>query len=520
MMNRADSGTTLRNMWEYQVRTRPEVTFLRFIVADTGEVSEYSYAEFDRLTTRSANLLMDLGVKHGDRVALQMNNSVEFVECLLALAKIGGICVPLNAANTASECKYMVDECDVDLLITDPELFNQPGMSELTRHAVLTDPSSSSGYQQLRDKQPDELKQVRDLTSDDLIEIMFTSGTTANPKGVMLTNANFLFSGWYVNWQLAMSAEDRYFTTMAVTHANFQLSAMTPAITSGSTLILVNRYSATRFWREVRESDATLVQSMAMIARTTMVQPVDPHEKEHHVRYVHYFLPLTDEEKEAYEQRFGIKVINNYGSSESIVGVITDLPFGPTRWPSVGRVGLGYEARIAGKDGHEVPPMECGEIWVKGTPGVSLMKGYWRDEQESAAVLDTDGWYHTGDFGWCDERGWYYFAGRGQDLIKRAGENVSALCVEQVLMHAPGVDDVAVFGVPDPVRDEAVMAVVVPQAGTTPSKESIKKYASEHLAYFKVPSIIEFREDLPRGQYGKVLKNELREEAELTYGKE
>ncbi|MCI1901966.1 MAG: AMP-binding protein [Bifidobacteriaceae bacterium] len=507
-------------MWNYQVSTRPEVTFLRFIVADSGEVSEYSYAEFDRMTTRSANLLMDRGVKKGDRVALQLNNSVEFVECLLALAKIGGICVPLNAANTASECKYMVDECDVDLLISDPQLYAEPGMSGLTDHVLLTDPDAGNGYQHLRDQEPNELKEVRDLTSDDLVEIMFTSGTTANPKGVMLTNANFLFSGWYVNWQLAMNREDRYFTTMAVTHANFQLSAMTPVITSGSTLILVNRYSATRFWREVRESDSTLVQSMAMIAKTTMVQPVDPHEKDHHVRYVHYFLPLKDEEKEAYERRFNVKIINNYGSSESLVGVITDLPFGPTNWPSIGRVGLGYEARIVDKHGQDVPTGTCGEILIKATPGVSLMKGYWRDEETTSSVLDSEDWYHTGDFGWRDESGWYYFAGRGVDLIKRAGENVSALCVEQVLVHAPGVEDAAVFGVPDDVRGEAVMAVIVPREGEHPTKKGIEEYASQHLAYFKVPSIIEFREDLPRGQYGKVLKNELREEAELTYGKE
>ncbi|MCI1984689.1 MAG: AMP-binding protein [Bifidobacteriaceae bacterium] len=519
-MNSSEKGTTLRTMWDYQVSAHPQATFLCFVVADSAETSEYSYAEFDRRVNRSANLLMSMGVSHGDRVALQLHNSVEFVECLLALAKIGGVCVPLNAANTASECGYILDTCGVSLLISDPALYKEPGMSGLIDHVLLTDPNATTGYQRLRDAQRDVLGPVEDLRGSDLVEIMFTSGTTANPKGVMLTNANFLFSGWYVNWQLAMNPQDRYFTTMAVTHANFQLSALTPVITSGSTLILVNRFSATRFWREVRYTEATLVQSMAMIAHTTMVQPVNPHEKDHHVRYVHYFLPLKDEEKEAYERRFNVTIVNNYGSSESLVGVITDVPFGPTNWPSIGRVGLGYGVRIVDGEGHDVAANECGEILIKGIPGVSLMLGYWHDDEATAQALDADGWYHSGDFGWCDDRGWYFFAGRGADLIKRAGENVSALCVEQVLIHAPGVEDAAVFGIPDAVRDEAVVAVVVPSAGAHPTEQSIEEYASQHLAYFKVPSIIEFRESLPRGHYGKVLKNELREEAKLTYGKE
>lgn len=519
-MNHNDLGMTLREMWQYQVDVHPDALFLRFVLSNAEETRDYSYEEFDRSSTRAANLLLDLGVQRGERVAIHTLNSVEFVECLLALAKIGGVCVPLNAANTVAECKYMVDVCDVRLIISDPDLAAEPGMMGLVERTVLTDPALSDGYQQLRDAQPSTLKEVRTLHEEDLVEIMFTSGTTAYPKGVMLTNANFLFSGYYVNWQLAMRGDDRYFTSMAVTHVNFQLSAMMPVITSGSALVLADRYSATRFWRQVRESGATLVQSMAMMVRTTMAQPVDPRERDHRVRWIHYFLPLTEEEKSAYENRFGVSLLNNYGSSESLVGVITDLPFGPSKWPSIGRVGLGYEVRIVGKDGHDAAVNSCGEILVKGVPGVSLMLGYWHDENKTKEVLDSDSWYHTGDFGWVDEEGWYYFADRSGDLIKRAGENVSALCVEQVLRGCPGVEDVAVVGIPDPVRDERIVALVVPKKGSSLTEEGMKEYASSRLSYFKVPSTIEFRASLPHGQYGKVLKNELREEVTLRYGKE
>lgn len=494
------------DIWQESVRTHPDWPFLIYSRVDQGQTDEYTYQEFSERVNQVANLLIDLNIQKGDQVAVHLPNSVELVESLLACLMIGAVFVPLNIAYTASECDYVLKHCPIKLLIasSDSELIGRTSIATLPVGSQL----SVSEYWQASRRQPTRLKEQREINWSDLAEIMFTSGTTAHPKGVMLTQGNMVFSGQYVNWQLAMNDRDRYYTTMAASHVNFQLSALMPVITANACLILADRYSASRFWAEVCRYQATQVQSMSMIARTTMKQLVTAKEQDHQVRFIHYFLPLTDQEKTTYEQRFSVSLINNYGSTESLVGVLTDTPYGPKKWPSIGRPGLGYQAKILDEKGKECEPGKVGQILIHGIPGYSLMAGYFQDPVSTAQVLTADGWFYTGDFGYVDSHGWFYFVGRNQDLIKRAGENVSALEVEDVLSRCPGVAAVAVVGVADDCRDEAIKAFIIPQNEQL-TKRDILDYATEHLAYFKIPKYIEFRSEFPRGEYGKIQKNKL-----------
>lgn len=505
-MFRTGDGTTVRSLVQYQAQAHPEQVFLIYEDCDLDVRRVCTYAQFHRLSNQAANLFWSRGVRPGDRVAVQLTNSPECLEALVGLAKIGAIYVPLNSSYTTSECAYIMSFCQVRLLLTQPSLYQMPGMDGLAEDVLIVD-GTPSGYNALRDGEPTELVCEHAPTSSDVVEIMFTSGTTSTPKGVMLTNANMVFSGLYVNWQLAMNSEDRYMTSMCASHVNFQLSALLPVLTAGATLIMASRYSATRFWRQTLRNDATLVQSMAMMVRTMMRQPHFEGEREHRVRQVHYFLPLSKPEKAAFEERFGVSLLNNYGSTESLVGVITDYPYGPRNWPSIGRVGPGYAARIVDAEGRELPAGECGEILIRGEAGYSLMAGYWNDPQATAKAIDADGWYHTGDYGVVDNDGWFYFADRHIDLIKRGGENISTTEVENILEEIPGVAEAAVVGVPDPVRDQAVKAVLVLEPGSNITEADVAAYAETNLASFKVPSVIEFRKALPRGAYGKLLKH-------------
>lgn len=516
------SGMTLRSLWDQQARERADVEFLVFEDPDRGSVRRFTYREFDEAIDRAANVFLARGIGHGDRVAVQTYSSCEFVQCLFALAKIGAVTVPLNSSYTASECLDMAHRCGVRLLVSDAELFAQEGMGDISCDVIVVAAEDGSAPDPADARRRDDwaslvaqaspvLGPCDPVHEDDLAEIMFTSGTASRPKGVMLTHANFVFSGLYGNWEMGMAREDRFATAMVTSHVNFQLSALMPVLTAGATLIMLRRYSATRFWREIRAHRATLVQSMAMMARTMMAQPVDPDERRHHVRDLHYFLPLADQEKEAFEERFGVTLLNNYGATETLVGCVTDLPLQPRHWPSIGKAGLGYEARIVDESGKDAPVGRCGEILIHGTPGRSLMLGYWQDPEATAAALDPDGWYRSGDWGYADAQGWIYFIDRHRDLIKRSGENVSATEVENVLMQCPGVAQAAVVGVPDPIRDQAVKAVVVLDRSHPATREQVRAFAAAHLAYFKVPSIVEIRDDLPRGTYGKVLKNLLKD---------
>lgn len=506
------SQTTVDSVWRQQVRLLPSREFLVFVDSKRGRDRRFTYAEFDREVGQTAAMLAACGVRFGDRVGVWLPNCPEFIECLLALARLGAVLVPFDATCTPVDVLTMVHRCDIKVLVKDQDY---PLSDELTRDletVVVVGSGDGSDYAALKARHADASVSLPVLQSSDLAQIMFTSGTESQPKGVMLTQANMVFAGYYVNWEMQMIPEDRYFTSMAVNRVNLQLSALMPVITAGATLILLRKYSASRMWKQVLDTEATLIQSMPMIIRTLMKQPAIPGERDHHVRAMHHFLPLTDGEKRAFVERFGIPLVNNYGSSETLVGVITDLPMQPTNWPSIGKVGLSYEVKIVDEEGADVPIGGTGEIYVRGEPGRNLMLGYWENPQATSARVHPGGWFQTGDFGYEDKDGWIYFVGRGSDLIKRAGENISAIEVEDVLMGHPDIEAVAVLGIPDAIRDEAVKAVVVRRPGSSLDAEAVIAYATTRLARYKVPTVIEFRGDLPRGAYGKVLKQLLREE--------
>lgn len=166
------------------------------------------------------------------------------------------------------------------------------------------------------------------MDSEDAVEILFTSGTTSRPKGVVITHCNFIFSGYYGSWQADFHEGDIMLTTMPACHSNFQLAALTPVLISCATLVMVKHYSASHFWRQVRHYGATHIQCVSMMVRTMMLQPVEPDEQNHDVRQVLYYLPITAQEKEAFERRFKVRVMNMYGSTESICWALTDLPEG------------------------------------------------------------------------------------------------------------------------------------------------------------------------------------------------
>lgn len=499
---------TLRDLWEELARTRHDHVFLVHEDPD-GRVESFTYGQFAARVVRAANLAHALGVQRGERVGVHLNNCPQQLECLFGLALVGAVTVPLHPRNTATECADILRRVGARFVVTEPGVRPDAGYPFGIRELVARAASHHDSYETARDRQPDELVERVPLSCDDPVGIVFTSGSTAQPKGVVLTHANLLFSGLFVEWQASLTSEDRLLTTMPACHVNFQLNALMPVLTAGATLVAVERYSAHRFWQQVRRHDATVVQSVSTIVRTMLLQPVDPQERDHRVREILYYLPVSDEEKERFEQRFGTRFLNSYGASETLVGVLTDPPVGERRWPSVGQVGPGYEARIAGPDDHAVGAGEQGEIQVRGVPGLSLMLGYFEAPDLTAEAYTADGWFRTGDVGWVDEDGWYFFVDRRTQFIKRGGENVSPSEVEAVLAGHPLVAEAAVIGVPDEVHDEAVKAFVVPVAGAHLTEQEVRRHCARHLARFKVPTQVEIVPGLPHTSTFKVAKSAL-----------
>lgn len=180
-----------------------------------------------------------------------------------------------------------------------------------------------------------------------------------------------------------------------------------------------------------------MTECIPLMIKTLMMQPPMPWEKQHNLREVLFYLNLSEQEKDEFIQRFGVRLLTSYGMTETIVGAIGDRPGDKRRWPSIGRVGMGYEAQISDAQGNEMPEGKTGEIWIKGIPGKTLFKEYYKLPQESVRTLNADGWLRTGDYGYMDDDGYFYFVERSCNMIKRSGENISCVEIENIISTHP-----------------------------------------------------------------------------------
>jgi crotonobetaine/carnitine-CoA ligase len=479
-----------------------------------GHVREYTYAELGDAVARVASGLAGLGVGEEDKVVLHLANCPEFVFTFLALARIGAVGVPSNTANRAEELTHILGFSDAKLLVTSREyveLFGEvlPQTTGIER-IVVTDDDAPAPHVPFRSLL-ESVAQCDAVTvgSEAPLEIIFTSGTTSRPKGVVLTHANWLWSGERATHWLRIDDRDRLLTALPLFHVNAQSFTLMASLTVGATAIFLDAYSASSFLEQVRRHGATHTSIVAMLLRTLLAQPASSDDAVHSLRRVSYAINVPTPEKDEFERRFAVELLNGYGLSEAMTEVTVCPVYGEKRWPSIGQPAFGREVRVVDEAGEEVEQGDVGEITVRGVPGRTIMKEYYKDPEATARTI-VDGWLHTGDNGYFDEAGYLYFFDRRKDMIKRAGENVSASEVELVLSDHPAIAVAAVIGIPDAIRDEAVMAFIVAEPGTTLTIEEVVEHCQQRLARFKVPTVIEFHEQLPTTSIGKVEKRQLR----------
>jgi len=499
-----------------QADARPDHPAVVFEAAG-GATCSYTYGELLDAVLAAAGGFAVLGVGPGDKVVMLLPNCPEAVLTFFGLAVLGAVTVPCNTASTAGELTHVAQWSDARFAVTAPA-----GLATMREVQAQTAPLEHLVVTGARDEGSDEsafgeLLQAAPLDADTTpsaeapLEILFTSGTTALPKGVVLTHANWLWSGERSSRTLRLDEADRLLTALPLFHVNAQSLTLMNALTLGATAILLEQFSARRFIAQTRGHRATHTSLVAMLVRTLLAQPEDPGDRDHVLRRVSYAINVSDEEKDRFERRFAVELINGYGLSEAMTEVTVCPVSGPRRWPSIGLPVIDRHVRIVDGDRREVPNGDTGEITVHGVPGRTIMREYYKDPEATARTV-VDGWLHTGDNGYLDERGYLYFVDRSKDIIKRAGENVSASEVERVLLEHDGIVQAAVIAVPDPIRDEAVMAFVVVRQDQTLTEEDVHAHCAGRLARFKIPTIVEFRAELPMTSIGKVEKRRLREE--------
>ena len=503
---------TLNEMLQSRVKQHPEKLALIF------KDNQWSYAGFHREVDRIVNGFIRIGVKRGDRIAFVLQNCAEFLFAVFALTKIGAVFVPLNPQYTAEEAEYVLQHSEASVVITSPELLPlieavRDKLPNLSR-VIVTDESGTATSLSWKDflsgAADHDLNKAID--PEDLASITYTSGTTDRPKGVMLSQYAYAFAPRMRAQGLGWNENDRVLCVLPLFHVNALCHTCIGMLSVGGSIVLTEKFSASRFWSEVREYSITTSSIMRTIPQILLSLPERSDDGDNPLRLV--VTLLSPEMHERFEQRFNVKAVPSYSLTEDILSVIgpADMPreklgsCGVPLAPEVHNVAIHDEA------GHALPPGKPGEI-VKRSP--TVMKGYYKNPEASAKALK-DGWLYTGDLGYLDEDGYLYFVDRVKDMVRRGDENISSEEVERVLNSHPQVAESAVIAVPDPIRGEEVKAYIVLKSRATPEivpPESIWEFCKLHLSAYKLPRYIEYRDELPKTPSSKVQKNILRDES-------
>ncbi|OGL47749.1 MAG: hypothetical protein A2W05_03990 [Candidatus Schekmanbacteria bacterium RBG_16_38_10] len=506
----------LRKLLEFQAENYPNKIFLIFIDRNDN-VEAVTYKEFNEKVNRLANGLLSLGVKKGDFVTCNLPNSTGFCLTWFATSKIGAIMIPTNTMSQSDEMEYMLNHSESSTLITDPEYVGMidsikgkcPKLKNLILYRAEEAPK---GYLLLSDIIKNSSPELAPTKVDpmDVSTMLYTSGTTARPKGVLLTHANSLWIGEALACEQKLTSEDRHICVLPLFHVNAMYISFMPTLTAGASIIVCERFSASRYFDFVRRFGATITSLVATNVRQLLLQPRQPDDANHKMRRICFAIAITDEQWDEFEARFDCTLYDLYGLTETLAPCTFTAMHAKRKRGSVGFPIFGDEIKIVDDDRKELAYNEVGEIAVKGIPGVQLMKGYYKNPEATAAVLDKNNWFYTGDFGKMDEDGHVYFIDRKKDVIKRAGENVAANEVERVLTEHPAVLEAAVIGVPDEMRDEAVKAFVMLKDGQSITLEALQQYCGTKLAKFKIPQYIDFVTGFPKTSIGKIQKNILK----------
>jgi long-chain acyl-CoA synthetase len=468
----------------------------------------FTYAEFNERTDALAAGLAGLGVKPGDVVSVFLPNSPAFLEAWWAILKAGGVFGPVNPALTGAEAQFVVEHSEAVAIVTDAAGAEKLAGRELPglRHVIGIDGAGDVSLDDLRGRGGEVPEHGRE--PDDLAAILYTSGTTGQPKGAMLTHRNYLVDCAVGAELLPLVEGERVGMMLPLFHANAQVVTFMVPIMIGAEVIMWERFSASTFWQTIDEYKPVTISAVPTILATIVDAPGAPTGPTS-LRYVVCgAAPLSRELLETFETRLDIRILEGYGMTETTC-ISSINPFYGARKPgSIGLPVRRQEMRIVDEDGNDVAAGERGEIVMRGP---MVMPGYLKNPEANEATI-RDGWLHSGDIGYVDEDGYFFIVDRTKDMIIRGGENIYPREIEEVLYQHADVLECAVIGLPDKVRGEEVLAVVAARADATLDADELKEFAAERLAKYKVPRQIEIRDELPKTPTGKIQKAPLREE--------
>jgi carnitine-CoA ligase len=474
---------------------RPWLTFER----SDGAARSWTYAEFADEVAATAARLATLGLRNGDTFVVCLDNHPELLRLILAASASGLVAIPADTRLTKRELGDYLDVSEARLL------FTRDGHGEARAAAEEHEASVVLVGDPIDDVDGAGGPEAPTGNAADVFELLFTSGTTSRPKGVMLTSRAVVHGATVLAKAAGYGPDDTPLVALPLYHAAAQMHQLWPTLIVGGRAVVVERFAPTRFFAQAARYGATTSAQFAATLRLLLRRGNPGDVRQSALRHMTFAQSLSHEEYADWDVRFGVPLQHLWGMTETVGLPLMSPLIGERRLETMGRPVAGYDVVVSDLDDRPAPPGEPGEIVVRADPGVNVTLGYYRNP-EATAELFRDGWLRTGDIAAADEEGFVSFLGRRRDIIRRGGTNFSALEIEEVVRGLAGVLDVAVVAVDDPLGDQSV-AVFVVRDGEHPTADEVRAHCRATLAAFKRPQMVEFVAELPQTAVGKVRKH-------------
>ncbi|UFI05834.1 malonate--CoA ligase [Roseibium aggregatum] len=485
------------------------------VFLETLDGGKITYADMFARSAQYAGALQKLGVKAGDRVAVQVEKTPDTLMLYLGTIRAGGVFLPLNTAYTPAEIGYFVGDAEPAVFICDPARADVlAGTAQKAGARLHTlDQNGEGSLSLLADQMPTDYDN-RPREDDDLAAILYTSGTTGRSKGAMLTHGNLASNSQTMVKYWQFTEDDVLLHALPIFHTHGLFVATNCLMMAGGSMLFLPKFDLDQVLAVLPKATAMMgvpTFYTRLLASDRFTRDVAAHMR----LFISGSAPLSAEVHKEFRERTGHAILERYGMTETNMN--TSNPYDGARRP--GTVGFplpGVGLRVVdARTGRELPDGEVGIIEIKG-PNVFL--GYWRMPEKTAQEFRADGYFITGDMGRVDEDGYVSIVGRSKDLIISGGFNVYPAEVEAMLDELPGVAESAVIGVPHPDFGEAVVAVLAPKPGAELAQEAVQASLNDRLAKFKQPKKVHILEALPRNTMGKIQKNVLRERFSGDFG--
>lgn len=493
------------------------------------EDQEITYDTMNKNANKIANGFRNLGVKKGENVCIFLPNCPEYFYLWFGLSKIGAVEVPVNNHYRGNMLEYLLNNSEARILVIDSSFVDRLKLvAEDLRHIEHLVIFSRGSYGEMEIKEvtqffrkfklttyrdlfdQSDIDPLADVNYSDPFAIMYTSGTTGPSKGVILPH-NYAFASFPEPMQkyLDVTSEDVFYNCWPMFHVTAQIEVAMVAFLSDAKCVLVDRFSASRFWEDSRRYGCTRFSYMGAVVSILMKQPERPNDRNNPMK-VGFGVPTPKALHKAFEERFGVKLCEPYGSTDVGTATLNHLHDYKIGIGTAGRPLENFEVKIFDEDDREVSPGQAGEIVVRPKRPYIMLTGYYKMPETTIQAF-RNCWFHTGDYGYMDEDGYLFFAERKKDAIRRRGENISSQEVEEILDMHPKVLKSAVVGVASDLSEEEVLAFVKIRKGEILTPEDLLNFCQERMAYFMVPRYVEFIDEFPLTPTNKIEKYKLKQ---------